>query len=282
MDAEHFSREFDDAPMPHSIFFTQVGHAIHGYYNTRNIGLPASHGCVRLDPANATRLFTLVKEQGVTNTTVEVTGNAAIALANHRAQLARAEAPAAPAVASAPQPIYAPQSPYAQQTYPQQTYAQPSYAQPSYPQTYGSSSRDDSYASDRRSATHEPGIEQERLRQCCTASAAARLSAVPACLVRPGVRPRDRGEPLTIIRRSPLGECRRSHMIRKLKSGEYRLYSRKLNPKTGKRRNLQHVFKPHHNRKLQTPCNVSSGTDATLSGPAAFRRRDSVAATIET
>ncbi|HYQ96631.1 MAG TPA: hypothetical protein VER38_06430 [Candidatus Eisenbacteria bacterium] len=27
-------------------------------------------------------------------------------------------------------------------------------------------------------------------------------------------------------------------MIRKLKTGEYRLYSRKRNPKTGKRRNL--------------------------------------------
>jgi len=27
-------------------------------------------------------------------------------------------------------------------------------------------------------------------------------------------------------------------MIRKLKSGEYRLYSRKTNPKTGKHRNL--------------------------------------------
>ena len=27
-------------------------------------------------------------------------------------------------------------------------------------------------------------------------------------------------------------------MIRKLKSGQYRLYSRKLNPRTGKRRNL--------------------------------------------
>ncbi len=27
-------------------------------------------------------------------------------------------------------------------------------------------------------------------------------------------------------------------MIRKLKTGEYRLYSRKLNPRTGKRRNL--------------------------------------------
>lgn len=27
-------------------------------------------------------------------------------------------------------------------------------------------------------------------------------------------------------------------MIRKLKSGEYRIYSKKVNPKTGKRRNL--------------------------------------------
>jgi hypothetical protein len=27
-------------------------------------------------------------------------------------------------------------------------------------------------------------------------------------------------------------------MIRKLKSGEYRLYSRKINPRTGRRRNL--------------------------------------------
>jgi hypothetical protein len=33
---------------------------------------------------------------------------------------------------------------------------------------------------------------------------------------------------------STSGAC----MIRKLQSGEYRLYSRKINPKTGKRRNL--------------------------------------------
>jgi len=33
-------------------------------------------------------------------------------------------------------------------------------------------------------------------------------------------------------------------MIRKPKSGEYRLYSRKPNPKTGKRRNLG-TFKTH-------------------------------------
>jgi hypothetical protein len=31
---------------------------------------------------------------------------------------------------------------------------------------------------------------------------------------------------------------RRDTMIRKLKTGEYRLYSKKVNPKTGKRRNL--------------------------------------------
>ena len=30
MEKDHFSREWDDAPMPHSIFFTKVGHAIHG------------------------------------------------------------------------------------------------------------------------------------------------------------------------------------------------------------------------------------------------------------
>jgi hypothetical protein len=34
------------------------------------------------------------------------------------------------------------------------------------------------------------------------------------------------------------GDFGKTTMIRKLKSGEYRLYSRKKNPKTGKRRNL--------------------------------------------
>jgi hypothetical protein len=44
-------------------------------------------------------------------------------------------------------------------------------------------------------------------------------------------------------------------MIRKLASGEYRLYSRKLNPRTGKRRNLG-TFKTRsaaekHEREVQ-------------------------------
>jgi hypothetical protein len=37
---------------------------------------------------------------------------------------------------------------------------------------------------------------------------------------------------------SPQARFGENVMIRKLTSGEYRLYSRKINPKTGKRRNL--------------------------------------------
>jgi cell division septation protein DedD len=37
---------------------------------------------------------------------------------------------------------------------------------------------------------------------------------------------------------TPASAARSFAMIRKLKSGEYRLYSRKVNPDTGKRRNL--------------------------------------------
>ena len=33
MEKEHFSKEWDDAPMPYSMFFTGEGHAIHGSYH---------------------------------------------------------------------------------------------------------------------------------------------------------------------------------------------------------------------------------------------------------
>ena len=90
MEASHFSKEFDDAPMPHSIFFTKIGHAVHGYLDTRHIGTPASHGCVRLNPDNATKLYSLVEQQGVLNTTVVVTGDVRIALARRPAPSAEA------------------------------------------------------------------------------------------------------------------------------------------------------------------------------------------------
>src|SRR5215468_11299555 len=83
MEEDHYSKEFDDAPMPHSIFFTKIGHAIHGTDSESRLGTPASHGCVRLSRANASTLYALVQEQGVLNTTVTLTGSAAVALARN-------------------------------------------------------------------------------------------------------------------------------------------------------------------------------------------------------
>lgn len=50
-------------------------------------------------------------------------------------------------------------------------------------------------------------------------------------------------------------------MIRKLASGEYRLYSRKVNPKTGKRRNLGTFKSARRPRSMSATCNISSVTD---------------------
>ena len=74
MERDHFSREWDDAPMPYSIFFTQEGHAIHGSYDVKHLGRPASHGCVRLAKENAAVLYDLVKAQGLKATRVVLTG----------------------------------------------------------------------------------------------------------------------------------------------------------------------------------------------------------------
>jgi len=93
MEADHFSKEWDDAPMPHSIFFTKVGHAIHGTDSVRKLGMPASHGCVRLSRENAATLYALVQEQGVLNTTVTLTGSSQVALARGKrgTQVARGD-----------------------------------------------------------------------------------------------------------------------------------------------------------------------------------------------
>src|SRR6516164_239383 len=69
-----YSKEWDNSPMPHSIFFIRDGHAIHGSYEVKNLGKPASHGCVRISPENATTLYALVKQNGLENTQVVLTG----------------------------------------------------------------------------------------------------------------------------------------------------------------------------------------------------------------
>jgi hypothetical protein len=74
MEKDHFSKEWDDAPMPNSIFFTGQGHAIHGSMYVKSLGRRASHGCVRLAPDNAAKLYSLVQEAGMQNTTVVLRG----------------------------------------------------------------------------------------------------------------------------------------------------------------------------------------------------------------
>jgi TonB family protein len=69
-----YSKQWDDAPMPHAIFFTKKGHAIHGTDETQELGRLASHGCVRLAPENARTLFALVKEKGLENTQIVLNG----------------------------------------------------------------------------------------------------------------------------------------------------------------------------------------------------------------
>lgn len=65
------SRKYGNAPMPYSVFYYK-GYAIHGTTELKQLGRIASHGCVRLHPANAAVLFDLVKMQGKENTRIAV------------------------------------------------------------------------------------------------------------------------------------------------------------------------------------------------------------------
>src|SRR6185369_7603646 len=69
-----YSKQWDNAPMPHAVFFTKEGHAIHGTYEVKRLGKPASHGCVRLSPQNAATLYALVEKSGLENTQVVLAG----------------------------------------------------------------------------------------------------------------------------------------------------------------------------------------------------------------
>lgn len=66
-----YSKKYDNSPMPFSIFF-QGGYAIHGTGSIKRLGTPASHGCVRLHPSNAARLYALVKQAGPGNTSIVI------------------------------------------------------------------------------------------------------------------------------------------------------------------------------------------------------------------
>ena len=67
----HYSKKYDNAPMPNSIFFLG-GYAIHATYYVRQLGSPASHGCIRLHPQNAARLYALIQKHGLKSTRITI------------------------------------------------------------------------------------------------------------------------------------------------------------------------------------------------------------------
>ncbi|MGE0502424.1 MAG: L,D-transpeptidase [Rhizobiaceae bacterium] len=66
-----YSKKYDNAPMPHSVFF-HGGYAVHATPHVKNLGRPASHGCVRLHPDDAEDFFTLVETFGPSNTSIVI------------------------------------------------------------------------------------------------------------------------------------------------------------------------------------------------------------------
>ena len=66
----HYSKKYDNAPMPNSIFFFG-GYAIHATPHVAALGNPASHGCVRLSPNNAATLYGMVR-QDIDDTTIVI------------------------------------------------------------------------------------------------------------------------------------------------------------------------------------------------------------------
>ena len=69
----HYSKQYHFSPMPYSVFFNE-GVAVHGTGDLRNLGRPASHGCVRSHPKDAKVFYDLVQKHGMQLTRVTVRG----------------------------------------------------------------------------------------------------------------------------------------------------------------------------------------------------------------
>jgi hypothetical protein len=101
-----FSKEYYNSPMPHSIFFHR-GYAIHGSYEISRLGGPASHGCVRLHPNDASALFALVQREGMAATTIVVYGSNPVVV-QRRAPVAASQSETQPNREMQPVPRFPP------------------------------------------------------------------------------------------------------------------------------------------------------------------------------
>ena len=68
-----YSKKYDNAPMPHAVFFSG-GVAMHATQATGQLGQPASHGCIRQSPANAATTYRMVQKHGNAHTRIVVHG----------------------------------------------------------------------------------------------------------------------------------------------------------------------------------------------------------------
>jgi lipoprotein-anchoring transpeptidase ErfK/SrfK len=71
MEKMHLSKQYNNAPMPYSVFFNG-GIAIHGTKSVRRLGRRASHGCVRVRIPHAKQLYALVQKSGRDNSYIEI------------------------------------------------------------------------------------------------------------------------------------------------------------------------------------------------------------------
>lgn len=76
MEVMHYSSKYNNAPMPWTMFFNG-GIAIHAATPSefKALGRKASHGCVRVHPANAKLLFDFVKNEGRGNVVIHILDN---------------------------------------------------------------------------------------------------------------------------------------------------------------------------------------------------------------
>jgi hypothetical protein len=94
-----YSRQYELTPMPWAMFFFR-GYAVHGTMEAYNLGRAASHGCVRLRPDHASKLFALVHKRNLTETRIVVM-NGPLAPAPGTAPMVEADKPTAMAASFA-------------------------------------------------------------------------------------------------------------------------------------------------------------------------------------
>ena len=115
----HYSKKYDNAPMPHSVFFNG-GIATHGTQAVGMLGRPASHGCIRLHPSAASAFYALVHKHGYASTRIVVRGTPPRHRGDEIASRRNRDAVRQQIVRRPVQPIYA----YVQPAYGYRLYAQ--------------------------------------------------------------------------------------------------------------------------------------------------------------